>query len=140
MKKPIKRDPHVWESIISILAIVFFISLSIAKYEADPQVPILLGVLVASLVALRAGFSYDEIEAGMLNGITNALQAIVILCFICILIGVWIQSGVVPTMLYYGLKAMHPQHFSAGHRGDLCHSLPCNGHLVGAPPVPSALH
>ena len=111
MKKRVKRDPHVWESIISILALVFFISLSIAKYELDPQVPILLGVLVASLVALRAGFSYDEIEAGMLNGITNALQAIVILCFIGILIGVWIQSGVVPTMLYYGLKALHPSIF-----------------------------
>lgn len=51
MKKLVKRDPHIWESIISILALVFFISLSIAKYEADPQVPILLGVLVALLSA-----------------------------------------------------------------------------------------
>jgi NhaC family Na+:H+ antiporter len=43
----------------------------------------------------------------MLNGITNSLQAIVILLIIGILIGVWILSGVVPTMLYYGLKILH---------------------------------
>jgi NhaC family Na+:H+ antiporter len=47
----------------------------------------------------------------MLNGITNSLQAIVILAIIGILIGVWILSGVVPTLLYYGLKILHPKIF-----------------------------
>ena len=28
-----------------------------------------------------------------------------------ILIGVWINAGVVPTMIYYGLKIMHPAIF-----------------------------
>ncbi len=111
VKKRVKRDPYAWESIISIIALIFFISLSIVKYGTDPQIPILLGVLVASLVAVRAGFSWDEIETGMLNGITNSLQAVTILSFIGILIGVWIQSGVVPTMLYYGLKVLDPSFF-----------------------------
>jgi NhaC family Na+:H+ antiporter len=66
---------------------------------------------VAAVVGLRAGFSWKEIETGMLNGITNALQAIVILLIIGILIGVWIQTGVVPTMLFYGLKILHPKIF-----------------------------
>jgi len=66
MKNPVKRDPYVWESIISILALVFFISLSILKYKSDPQIPILLGVIVSSIIAFRAGFSWEEIESGML--------------------------------------------------------------------------
>jgi len=106
-----KRDPHLWEALISILGLVFFISLAIVRYESDAHVPILLGVLVAAVVGLRAGFSWKEIETGMLNGITNSLQAIVILLIIGILIGVWILSGVVPTMLYYGLKILHPKIF-----------------------------
>jgi hypothetical protein len=81
------------------------------RYESDAHVPILLGVLVAAVVGLRAGFSWKEIETGMLNGITNSLQAIVILGIIGILIGVWILSGVVPTLLYYGLKILHPKIF-----------------------------
>jgi len=106
-----KRDPYLWEALISILSLVVFISLAILRYETDPHVPILLGVLIAAVVGLRAGFSWKEIETGMLNGITNALQAIVILLIIGILIGVWIQSGVVPTMLFYGLKILHPKIF-----------------------------
>ena len=106
-----KRDPYLWEALISILGLVLFISLAIVRYESDAHVPILLGVLVAAVIGLRAGYSWKEIETGMLNGITNALQAIVILAIIGILIGVWILTGVVPTMLYYGLKILHPKIF-----------------------------
>jgi len=106
-----KRDPYLWEALISILGLVLFISLAILRYESDAQVPILLGVLIATIIGMRAGYSWKDIETGMLNGITNSLQAIVILLIIGILIGVWILSGVVPTMLYYGLKILHPKIF-----------------------------
>jgi NhaC family Na+:H+ antiporter len=106
-----KRDPYLWEALLSILGLIVFISLAILRYETDAHVPILLGVFVAAVVGLRAGFSWKEIETGMLNGITNSLQAIVILAIIGILIGVWILSGVVPTLLYYGLKILHPKIF-----------------------------
>ena len=81
------------------------------KYETDPQVPILLGVMVAAIIGLRAGYSWRDIERGMLNGIANSLQAIVILLIIGILIGVWILSGVVPTLLYYGLEILNARIF-----------------------------
>lgn len=106
-----KRDPYFWEAVVSIVGLIFFISLAILRYETDAHVLILLGVIVAAVVGLRAGFSYKEIETGMLNGITNSLQAIIILAIIGILIGVWILSGVVPTLLFYGLKILHPAIF-----------------------------
>jgi NhaC family Na+:H+ antiporter len=106
-----KRDPYFWEALVSIAGLILFISLAILRYETDAHVPILLGVFVAALVGLRAGYSYKEIETGMLNGITNSLQAIVILAIIGILIGVWILSGVVPTLLFYGLKILNPSIF-----------------------------
>lgn len=106
-----KRDPYLWEAAVSILSLIVFISLAIVRYETDAHVPILLGVLIAAIVGLRAGFTWKEIETGMLNGITNSLQAIVILVIIGVLIGVWILSGVVPTLLYYGLKILHPKIF-----------------------------
>ncbi|WP_419662414.1 NhaC: sodium/hydrogen antiporter [Desulfosarcina variabilis str. Montpellier] len=106
-----KRDPYLWEALLSILGLIVFISLAILRYETDAHVPILLGVFVAAIVGLRAGFSWKEVETGMLDGITNSLQAIVILVIIGILIGVWILTGVVPTLLYYGLKILHPKIF-----------------------------
>lgn len=106
-----KRDPYFWEALISIAGLILFISLAILRYETDAHIPILLGVFVAAMIGLRAGYSWKEVESGMLNGITNSLQAIVILAVIGIMIGVWILSGVVPTLLYYGLKILNPSIF-----------------------------
>ena len=85
--------------------------LSIVVYGTDPHIPMLLGVFVAAVIGYRSGFAWDTIQGGMLKGISNALQAIVILLIIGILIGVWILSGVVPTLLYYGLKILTPEIF-----------------------------
>jgi NhaC family Na+:H+ antiporter len=71
----------------------------------------LLGVFVAAVIAWKVGYEWEVVQEGMLKGIANSLQAIVILCIIGILIGIWILSGVVPTMLYYGLKILHPKIF-----------------------------
>jgi uncharacterized membrane protein YoaK (UPF0700 family) len=45
-----KRDPYLWEALISILGLIVFISLAILRYETDAHVPILLGVFVAAVV------------------------------------------------------------------------------------------
>jgi len=106
-----QRDPHIWEALVSLFSLVVGISVSIAVYGMDPHIPMLLGVFVAAVVAYKAGFTWDAIQEGMLQGISNSLQAIVILFIIGILIGVWILSGVVPTLLFYGLKILHPSIF-----------------------------
>jgi NhaC family Na+:H+ antiporter len=84
---------------------------SIIKYEADPHIPLLYGAPVAAIIGLKAGYSWSDIEKGIIAAITNAVIAIIILSFIGVLIGVWILSGVVPTLLYYGLKILHPSIF-----------------------------
>lgn len=108
---PGARAPHLWEAIISLFSLVIGISISIVAYGLDPQVPMLLGVVVSSLVALRCGFSWENIQNGMVRGITNALPAMIILLVVGILIGIWILAGVVPTLIYYGLTFISPSVF-----------------------------
>ncbi len=106
-----QREPYFWEAIVSLVSLVIGIMLSIVVYGTDPHSPMLLGVLVAGVIGYRAGYAWEVIQDGMLQGIANSLQAIVILLIIGILIGVWILSGVVPTLLYYGLKLLSPEIF-----------------------------
>jgi NhaC family Na+:H+ antiporter len=105
------RKPHLWEAVISLFSLVVGISVSIVVYGLDPQVPMLLGVIVSSVVALRCGFSWSVIQNGMVQGIANALPAMIILLVVGILIGIWILAGVVPTLIYYGLTFMSPAVF-----------------------------
>lgn len=105
------RKPHFWEAMLSLFSLVVGISISIVFYGLDPQIPMLLGVIVASLVALRCGFSWQNIQNGMVRGITNSLPAMIILLVVGVLIGVWILAGVVPTLIYYGLTVLSPAIF-----------------------------
>lgn len=103
-----RRDPYLWEAVISLASLVVGITLSIIVYGTDPHIPMMLGVLVSAIVAYRIGYKWEVIQEGMITGIGRSLQAIIILLIIGILIGVWILSGVVPTMLYYGLIILSP--------------------------------
>ena len=105
------RAPHFWEAIISLLSLIVGISVSIVVYGLDPHIPMLLGVLVASIVGLKCGFSWQNIQNGMVRGITNALPATIILIIVGIMIGVWILAGVVPTLIFYGLTILSPAIF-----------------------------
>ncbi|MCP4471946.1 MAG: Na+/H+ antiporter NhaC [Gammaproteobacteria bacterium] len=105
------RAPHFWEAMISLFSLIVGISISIVIYGLDPHIPMLLGVFVASIVALRCGFDWHIIQSGMIRGITNALPATIILIIVGILIGVWILAGVVPTLIYYGLTFLSPSIF-----------------------------
>lgn len=108
---PGARAPHFWEATISLFSLVVGISVSIVIYGLDPHIPMLLGIIVASIVALRCGFKWHTIQNGMVRGITNALPATIILIIVGILIGVWILAGVVPTLIYYGLTFLSPSIF-----------------------------
>lgn len=107
----IPRKPKLWEAILSFLFLIVVMAVGIAVYGSDPHVPMLFGTAFVALVALWIGFSWKQIEEGMFNGICAALQAVVILCVIGVLIGVWLLGGVVPTMIYYGLLVMSPSIF-----------------------------
>ena len=105
------RAPTLIEALVSLFSLIAGISVSIAIYGLDPQIPMLLGVIVACGVALRCGFTWDAIQEGMVTGIGNAVPAMIILMIVGILIGVWILAGVVPTLIYYGLEMLSPSVF-----------------------------
>ena len=105
------RKPKIYEALISFAFLILVMGVGIAVFEADPHIPMLIGTAFAALMALYLGFSWEEIEKSMYDGIGQALQAIVILAIIGVLIGVWLLSGVVPTMIYYGLLVLTPKTF-----------------------------
>lgn len=105
------RKANFSEALFTFLSLVLIMFISIIKYEESPHIPMLIGVLIASLVALKIGYSWKFIENSMIKGISQAMQSIIILAIIGVLIGVWILAGVVPTMIYYGLMILKPSIF-----------------------------
>ena len=110
-KKSTGRMPSILEALISLGFLVVVLAVGILVFGVDPHVPMFIGVIGAALMALWLGYKWEEIEKSMMDGIYKALQSVCILIIVGILIGVWINAGVVPAMVYYGLKILHPAIF-----------------------------
>lgn len=105
------RKANFSEALFTFASLTIIMFISIIKYEESPHIPMLIGVFIASLVALKIGYTWKFIENSMIKGISQAMQSIIILAIIGVLIGVWILAGVVPTMIYYGLMILKPSIF-----------------------------
>ncbi|ADL12061.1 Na+/H+ antiporter NhaC [Acetohalobium arabaticum] len=89
------------------LALAFaFTTLGISIHLA-----IFSGWFLAIGVGLSLGYTYEELEDAISDGIHNGMSAVIILLAVGALVGTWISGGIVPTIIYYGLKTIHPSIF-----------------------------
>ena len=109
LKKP--RQASLIEALIPVLLMISFLGVTILKFKKSPHIPLIGGIIAAAVMGLRLGYSWKEIEKGIVEGIAVALQACLILMVIGTLIGTWLLGGIVPTMIYYGLKLLSPSVF-----------------------------
>ncbi len=109
-----KKEATLGISIIPVIVTVALLGITIIVYDGEVHIPILIGAAVATLIAVFGlGFTWKEIEQGIVDSIGSTMQAILILAIIGILIGTWIGGGIVPTMIYYGLQILSPTFFLA---------------------------
>ena len=98
-------------SISTLIFLVITLAIGISFYDSDPHIPIFLATGYAIVISLINGFNYKEIEDAIYASIRKSLSSVLILIVIGILIGVWLDTGVVATMIYYGLKLIKPSLF-----------------------------
>jgi NhaC family Na+:H+ antiporter len=102
------RLPKVYQALLSLGFLILVMAVGIAVFHVDPHVPMILGAAFAACMALWLGYDWKFIEKAMFDGIYQALQAVLILAVIGCLVGVWLVSGVVPSLIYYGLMIIRP--------------------------------
>ncbi len=107
-----KKQATLGLALIPILSLIAFLFFGLTVFGADVHIPILAAAVVAAIVAVFGlGFKWEELEEGIVDTIKMSMGAILILMVIGSVIGTWILSGVVPTMIYYGLKLLSPAIF-----------------------------
>ena len=109
MKSP--RLPSILE-VVSVLGLFLAIVLSFTLYfKLDIQLALFISWFMVIALGIRLGHSYKDLQNAITKGISNGLEAILILIAVGALVGTWIAGGVVPTLIYYGLEFIHPNIF-----------------------------
>jgi len=79
----------------------------------EPHIPLAIGLAITSVVGIKLGLKWKDIEQGAFHVIHVALPSVSVLITVGMIIGVWIASGTVPSIIYYGLKVLSPEIFLA---------------------------
>ena len=109
-------SPTVLQALIPLTVLIFLLSFSVYLFGEDAssgpnQIALCAGAAVAALVGWYNGHSWNDIESSIVLGITVAIKPLLILFSVGMLIGCWILSGTVPTMIYYSLLILDPSIF-----------------------------
>lgn len=115
-----KSDPSrpipLFKALIPLIFLISLLAVNVYIYGVDAiegpnQLALVFSAMIAALVAFSLGYRWAELEKGILNSLLTAMPAIMILLLIGSLAGTWIISGIVPAMIYYGLKLLSPDIF-----------------------------
>lgn len=112
------KEASLLDALIPIFILIGLLSFSVFLYGSDSsygpnQIALLFAMFIAVIVGIKNGYSWKEIEQGIIKGISLSLGAILILLAVGALIGSWMLSGTVPTLIYYGLELLNPSLFLA---------------------------
>ena len=103
-------------ALLPIIFLIALLSFNVYLYGDDSlgganQLALLLSAAFATIMGLKSGTSWKSILKGVSNSIASTTPAIIILLLIGSLAGTWLISGIVPTMIYYGLQILNPKIF-----------------------------
>lgn len=107
----------LFESILPVLILISLLALNVLwafKQDAlsgSNQFVLLLGGAFAAIIGFKNKISYTQMMAGVSKNIESTSSAILILLMVGALSGTWLLSGIIPTMVYYGLQVLHPSIF-----------------------------
>lgn len=112
MSKKLKQKPSVIVSMIPVVLLVGLLSYCITIFgdgmlSGPSQLVLTLCTGVAVFIAMVFyKQSWQELENAMVIGISRSMSANLILLMVGGLCGTWMHSGVIPTMIYYGLEVI----------------------------------
>lgn len=109
------KSPSLLLSVTPILVLIGLLFLNVVYFD-DPlgganQIALMITATVSGIIAVFHHVKWETIQKKILGMIDSAMPAILILLLIGALSGTWMLSGVIPTMIYYGVKLMSPAYF-----------------------------
>lgn len=107
-----KKIP-MWQCILVmvVLLVLLYLSIMVDPNEDKAHFALILSGAFAAIIAAINGWKWPFMEQGILAAINRTMQAILILAVVGLMLGSWVAGGVVPSMMYFGIKVISPSIF-----------------------------
>lgn len=106
-----KKPSLLWATLSLVLPVAMILYGTLVVGVRPPVLPLLGAVALASVMALKTGYSWEDLQDGMFEALGRIQIAIAILAMVGMIIAAWLASGTIPAIIYWGLKLIAPEHF-----------------------------
>ena len=119
-KKPKKSDfkeLSIYGAFIPVFALILMLFYNVFFVFGDDalkgsnQFILILGAAVAAIIGFINKTSYKKMLEEVSENLKSTSGALLILLMVGALSGTWLVSGIIPTMIYYGLQLLNPTFF-----------------------------
>jgi NhaC family Na+:H+ antiporter len=112
------RELNIWEALVPVIALIAMLAYNIYVYgdealSGSNQFILLMGAAVAAVVGFLNKVTYKRMITEIAENVRSTTGALLILLMVGALAGTWLISGIIPTMIYYGLQILNPTIFLA---------------------------
>ncbi|UOB17752.1 Na+/H+ antiporter NhaC [Abyssalbus ytuae] len=112
------KELNLFEALIPVIILIALLAFNVFVYgdealSGSNQFILLIGAAVAAIVGFFNKVSYQKMIDEVAENVKSTTGAILILLFVGALAGTWLISGIIPTMIYYGLQILNPTFFLA---------------------------
>ncbi len=116
MKNSSNVNLSIGVALLPIIFLVLLLSINVFIYGDDSlngtnQFILILSGLFGASIGFIYKISYKKILTSISNSVKSVTGALLILLFVGALAGTWMISGIIPAMVYYGLKILDPNIF-----------------------------
>ena len=99
------------KALLCIIGLIIVLALGFAIIGFDTKVTFLMASIVVGIFLVAYGYKLDQVLLWYADGCRGAIDVILILMSVGTVIGTWMASGTIPTVIYYGLKLLTPTTF-----------------------------
>jgi NhaC family Na+:H+ antiporter len=118
-----EMEPIIENKVLSIYEALFPVAVLVAMLAynififgdsalgGSNQFILLMGAAVAAIVGFKNKVTYKQMMEEVSHNVKSTSGAILILLMVGALSGTWLLSGIIPSMIYYGLQVLSPKIF-----------------------------
>ena len=103
-----RRTPSLLLASIPVVTLIVLLGAGYLLAELPVEPLLIASAVVAGLVAVYLGYTWDDIITSIAQKIAKTMPAILILITVGMLIGTWMAGDTIPMLIYYGLKIINP--------------------------------
>ena len=107
------RKIPMWQCLLVmvVLLVLLFWGIMVDTDAGEGHVALILAGAFAAVIAAFNGWKWQVMEQGILAAINRSMQAMLILAVVGLMLASWLVGGVIPSMMYYGIKVIAPSIF-----------------------------